>query len=627
MVQTGLKSAKSIYLLCFSLVLVDLLYWIAVDPLNPFKLSAMGIVAAIASGEILSSPQLPSAFNLSTTFRTALLLLSLFLLFFVVAFIRTPVKLIGLVGDSNRNLGFLNYLFLTILALYSILKISYKNVHFIYYTAIGLGALLGVYGLFQHFHIDFVPWSNIYNPIILFTGNPDFASSLLSILCIFVCAMYFYQTQKVLKILLFGLFMFLLVIIYWSQARQGLVGLAIGVGLIFFVTCWQKSRMLAIGLLIIEGFGVAFSVLGTLQIGPLTHYFYKASITDRGYNWNAAVEMFKAHPWFGVGVDSYRSFFFQYQSPKYPLIYGYNQLVNNSHNVFLELFATCGVFVGFTYLLWIIFVGTRAFRIIRDASGSRRVIATGIVAAWLVYVAQSAISIDVQVLSIWGWILGGSIVGLSLNRENQETEKIFETAQRSPKRIKNRSIKSKDSNFMRVLVTFVLLIPALSLAVLVSQNEVRVLKFLDLPTPTTDQQRQDYIDAARNALQRPLLSPGYKLKIVMNLARNGNVTDTVKYLPEIIKEDPRDANSLVVYATVLENLRRFPEAIAVRKKLVAVYPHGAENLVSLEFDYVLTGDRHAATATKQLVVDMAPGTDVASRATKILDQQTPIPKK
>jgi hypothetical protein len=61
--------------------------------------------------------------------------------------------------------------------------------------------------------------------------------------------------------------------------------------------------------------------------------------------------------------------------------------------------------------------------------------------------------------------------------------------------------------------------------------------------------------------------------------------------------------------------------------LAKLDPYGAENLLSLENDYLLTGDQHSALATRDSIMSMAPGTDVAHRAEKLLASKVPTPKK
>jgi O-antigen ligase len=310
-----------------------------------------------------------------------------------------------------------------------------------------LSSFFAIYGTFQHNGKDFIRWVNQYNPIILFAGNPDFAGSLLGLFAVINFSALFLDFSKKLKYYLVCLDLYLLVLIYWTQARQGLVASAVGVGFFIVVVTWRKSPKLGIAVLCIELFAGLISILGMLQIGPMTRFLFKSSITDRGYDWRAAVSMFKAHPLTGVGIDRYGSYFLQYRAPKYPLLFGYQVTVTNSHNVFLEIFSTAGLFAGLAYIAMLCLIGFRGYVALRNTQGKEQLLVAGVLSGWLVFVAQSTISVDSLVLSIWGWILGGAVVALSV------TKKVEVTDSEVSRKIKQ-SRKSTDTSARNRVLTF-----------------------------------------------------------------------------------------------------------------------------------------------------------------------------
>ena len=97
-----------------------------------------------------------------------------------------------------------------------------------------------------------------------------------------------------------------------------------------------------------------------LQFGPLQQYLYKASVSVRGYYWRAGLEMLSSHPFFGIGIDRYGSYFKQYREVDYPLNVGFQLTSSNAHNTFIQFFATGGIFLGITYLALNLFVLYRA---------------------------------------------------------------------------------------------------------------------------------------------------------------------------------------------------------------------------------------------------------------------------
>lgn len=627
MVKSTKKTKPRLFAIPFCLVFIDLAFHVkSFDPLNPVKLWGLGIFAGFALAVIVSEKSSRSLIRNKNIYRIYSLLLLMFVIVIFVDLLMTPVKSVAIFGDSGRNIGFLNYLFLGLVALYTSLQVSFENVKAIYWTTFCLLLILSVYGFFQHFKIDFLKWQTQFNPILLTTGNPDFSASLLGLLCVICFAGIFVDFSKFLKFGLALLVAFTVLIIYWTQARQGLVATAAGVGFIVVILVWQKSRKGALTLLCLEILGAFFSILGMLQIGPLTRYFYKASINDRGYDWRAALSMFRHHPFSGVGIDRYAAFFLEERSPKYPLIYGYSQTVNNAHNVFLEIFATAGIFAGLIYLGLMLFIGYRALVALSLQKGNEKLLLTGLIAGWVVFLAQSVISVDSQVISIWGWVLGGAIVGLS-HRESRFGEGDPSTTISRPAK-SNLNFRGKNISFYRNLVFtgFSLILVAFVIFPMY-RNETAVLRFMSLGSPTTPFGQQVYKKSAQETFHLPLLNPNYKEAIAAKMAENNFGSEAIDYFKQTIKADPRNSNSYSLLSIVYENLKNPKDAILCREALRKLDPYNANNLLRLENDYLLVDDKASALSTERAILGMAPGTDAADRAAKLLNSKTSTTKK
>ena len=626
MSQTVRTQTGRLFVLPLGLALVDLAYQKgASDPVNPVKLWVLGIVAIWAFADLTTTRNLLGVIKTQSVYNVFGSILGTFAVVFFVAFLLTPVKSVGLIGDTGRNIGYLNYLFLALISLYSAFKLSVENIKNIYWTVFALNLVLTFYGFLQHYKIDFLQWKTQYNPIILMTGNPDFASSLLGLFAVVCIAGLFLDFKKYVKAIIGSLTVVTGLVIYWTQARQGLVATVAGLGFIALVLLWQKSRKGAIALFGLELVVGIFSILGMLQIGPLTKYFFKASITDRGYNWRAAIGMFKSHPFFGVGVDRYAAYFLQYRAPKYPLLYGYTQTVTNAHNVFLEIFATAGVFAGLAYLGFIGFVGYRAFIALKKTTGKEQIMVAGIVAGWIVFLAQSIISVDSLVISIWGWVLGGAIVGLSITKTETPAPisggRVPKAGSGARKRNRNDSAPYRSIVFSFSFIALCLII------VPMFRNETASLKFTQIQAPKDPAGKDAYRAIAKKTFNQPLLNPNYKASIAASLAENNYGPESISYFKQTIKTDPRNTNSYSLMSLVYENLKSPQEAIPYRKQLALLDPYGAENLLSLENDYLLVGDKASALSTEKAILGMAPGTDVADRAAKLLNPKSPTPKK
>jgi hypothetical protein len=159
------------------------------------------------------------------------------------------------------------------------------------------------------------------------------------------------------------------------------------------------------------------SILGILQIGPLSDLLYKTSVRQRGYYWNAAIEMMKSHPITGIGLDSFGDWYFQMRSANAAL----NSLTvqsNAAHNVFLDIGSNGGFILFILYLIIVVsifYFGVKT--ILRKEKFDP--FYSAIFASWVGYQAQSIISINQIGLAIWGWVLGGLIVGGYIEFENK----------------------------------------------------------------------------------------------------------------------------------------------------------------------------------------------------------------
>jgi tetratricopeptide (TPR) repeat protein len=325
--------------------------------------------------------------------------------------------------------------------------------------------------------------------------------------------------------------------------------------------------------------------------------------------------MFKGHPLFGVGVDRYAAYFLQYRDPKYPLIYGYTQTVTNAHNVFLQIFATAGIFVGFAYLFIIGFIAYRGFVALRQTSGNEQILIAAVISGWIVFVAQSVISVDSLVISIWGWVLGGSIVGLSLAKKEVVAPISGGKSHKNnrPKRV------TRDYASPYRSITFVVFFTAISLIIVpMYRNETSTFRFSITQSPTDMASKDIYRSIAKKTFNLPLLNPNYKANIATMLAKNNYTSEAISYFKQTIKSDSRNTNAYLLLSLIYEHLKNPQEAISLRQQLVILDPYGAENLVSLEADYIAIGDKQAAVKTRNAILAIAPGTDVAKRAAALI---------
>jgi O-antigen ligase len=518
--------------------------------------------------------------------------------FLLIAALATNVKYVAFFGESQRNTGFLAYFFLAIFLLSAAKSIRLKNIEAVYIAGISVGALMTFYGVLQHFGNDFVKWNNPYNAVISTVGNPDFAAAILAVFLVLAFTSIFATDWHIAFKVLAGLLsLLILLLIHWSQARQGLLSFGVAGGLFLVIFIWQKNRTL--GIISSIGYLIVFilGLLGIFQVGPLAGQLYKGSVSIRGFYWRAAVEMLTSHPLLGVGVDRYGAFFRVYRENQYPVNYGYDITSTAAHNVLLQIFAMGGIFVGLSYLAILGFIAYRGVVGIRKTSGKNRLLVAGVFCAWVAYEAQSIVSIDNIGIAIWGWVLGGAVIGVSL-LDSQDVKLV------EPE--KNRRAIAKQSN-VQIATPIISAVIVLIMFVVVSTQfraESQMFNLSRYAVPTDQANRNAYHPLIRKVADIPWMNPIYKLEIGSKLAQAGFVDEGFAEIEKVIAEDPQSYAGLGLAASFYEQLKKFDKAAPLREKMYLLDPWGAQNLLTLGNDYLQLGQKDKAKEMGQKILAM-----------------------
>ena len=275
-----------------------------------------------------------------------------------------------------------------------------------------------------------------------------------------------------------------------------------------------------------------------LQKGPLVSLLYKDSVSVRGYYWRAGIEMFKNKPFTRVGVDRYGAYFKEFREVGYPLKYGYEITSSNAHNTFIQLFATAGIFVGTVYLLIIGYVLFSGINLLRRSNGEDRKITLGLISVWIGFQAQSLISIDNIGISIWGWLLGGSIVGLNLKHKVSHSESA------TPKEI-SKNLKTVEINLFQPAISALVLVPTIIFSSLFYKSE-SYLYFLSLiSVPSTPQNKEKVLEYANKVVNNPFSDPFYKYRAAVLLSNMEYKEEAFKITSTIHQYDPNNIDYLL----------------------------------------------------------------------------------
>ena len=571
------------------------------DPFNSPKLWVLLFIASWLTGYIVSFRKI---IFLIKPITNLFYLVATFVFFALLATIFANFHQTAIFGDTQRRNGFISYLSLAIIIVATSIFIRLFNIKNLFLITYFVGTISVIYALMQTTDNDFIKWNNGYNPIITTLGNPNFAAAVMAVMGVLIFSSVFIKEFGMhYRILSLILTLLLLFSIYRSNARQGLLSYILGTGLFLLIWLYGKNIKLGFIASLIGMSVVIISILGMLQVGPLEKYLYKPSVTLRGYYWQAGIEMLKHHPFFGVGMDSYGYYFKEYRDVTYPLNYGFNLTSTNAHNTFVQFFATGGVFLGTTYLILNAYILKRAIFGLRNLTGNNKLILAGVLSAWTAFHAQSLVSIDNLGISIWGWVLGGTIIGLSVSSSTpvDEDRRNF---QLKPNSINlNRSLISGSASILAVIL--------ISLLYRGENNTYKIMSAFDLQTQAG---RDVYKELNLRTINTHLNDPTYKLTAAINLAQNGFLEEGLTEVRKISIENPRNLDALNILVRMYEQTNRIPEAVIYREKIAQIDPWNADNYLSLGKNYKVQGDLIKTKAILDKILSFAAGKEIAEQA-------------
>ena len=379
------------------------------DPVNVTKLFALGGVAAAAVAVLL-------AFGLQELWASSkalVMFVGLFLVASLNSIVNSDAPLTqNLYGAYGRNTAFIAYLLL-ISVIVSVAVLRQENSFtYLIWGLFGAGLVNVVYCTLVIAFGEFVPWANPYGNTLGTFGNPNFVGAFLGL---FAASMVAYSLKQGVSIAIrVGVLIVFLITVYAiidSNAIQGRVVVAAGLGIVGFYLIRSKFEALIAQVVYVIFVGIAgtFALLGALQIGPLTKYIYKTSVSLRGEYWQAGWNMGSDHPLTGVGFDTYGDWYRRARDAQALILPGPNTVTNAAHNVPFDVFAFGG------WPLFASYLGILALSVIAIIKVTLRnrkydAVFVTLTTAWLCYQLQSIISINQIGLAVWGWLFGGALI-------------------------------------------------------------------------------------------------------------------------------------------------------------------------------------------------------------------------
>ena len=414
------------------------------DPVNVTKLFALGGVA-VAAFAVLAVFGLPQLWARS---RLLIFVATLLLLSAINAVVNSDAPLTqNLYGVYGRNTAFVTYLLLILVALAAAILRASSSFTILIWGLLSAGFVNVAYSMWVIIFGDFVPWSNPYGNILGTFGNPNFIGAFLGLFAASLVAYSFNKGVSVgLRIASAALFIVTVYEIIDSSAIQGRVVVVAGLAIVGFYLVRSKftNNLAQIGYLVTVTIGGVFALLGALQIGPLTKYIYKTSVSLRGEYWQAGWNMGSNKPFTGVGFDTYGDWFRSARDIQALVMPGPNTVTNAAHNVPLDVFAFGGwpLFISYIGLLVLSVVA-----IIKVTLRSRTYdgVFVTLTTAWVCYQLQSIISINQIGLAIWGWLFGGALIGYEISTRQELSSNSVVGTSTEGKNTHGRRAKAKQS--------------------------------------------------------------------------------------------------------------------------------------------------------------------------------------
>ena len=404
------------------------------DPINVPKYAVLVLIAGIALAVIIRNyKEVRKREN-----RLVVLVGVVFLLMLLLAFIASKINpWAQLFGVNGRNTGLFTYF--SLLTLFSAAALlTTKGFEGTYSKTLLVGGVAStLYGLLQSFELDPADWVNSYSPVIGFLGNPNFQSSFIGMSCVVaVSLMLHIGSSKRNQLALLAYTLVGLFVISRSDAQQGYLVFLAGLVSVFGIYVWQSNlKKLFIPYLVLSVIGFIVVALGTLNKGLLASVLYKDSVTYRGDYWRAGWRVTLENPIFGVGLDGYGDWYRRARTVEATLRRGPDVTSNAAHNVLLDLSSNGGFPLLIAYLALLALVVAAIVKTLKSGQKFDPHFAA-LVGAWIGYNAQSIISLNQIGLAIWGWILGGAIIGYS----RYGAEKIIKSPVRNSRNVSATSI-------------------------------------------------------------------------------------------------------------------------------------------------------------------------------------------
>jgi tetratricopeptide (TPR) repeat protein len=184
---------------------------------------------------------------------------------------------------------------------------------------------------------------------------------------------------------------------------------------------------------------------------------------------------------------------------------------------------------------------------LKNFSGSDQIVVASVLAAWIAYQSQSLISIDNIGLAVWGYLLGGALIGLSLSHIHEDN-------------------LGRKTN-LQPLISSGFVFISLITSVIFFQAETS-MHFIDgLPKPKSAVEIQQYKSLLMKPISYPFKEPSFILSASASLADLGDFKQSISLLKSLIKDDRKYYDAYELLAQIYEYRQNWQAALDIRYKI------------------------------------------------------------
>lgn len=323
-----------------------------------------------------------------------------------------------LIGTYGRNTGILALTGLFLLTLQSAEYFSIDSNKLISSLYVLFGLSL-TYGIIQKLNLDPINWEKGAG-LGATVGNPNYYGALLGFLSIIPLS-YFLKPKSKYRYIHLVFYILTLIQTFIIGGSQGYIiftfSLIVFIVIKFRVRIFHRLKLVVISFMIL--FSSIFLIILQNFANITTTLNSNLQFESRLEHWKLSLRIWREYFLFGVGIENLSNFSGEFRNQTMRN-WGLYTLPDKSHNMFLDFFATGGVFVGLSWVVFVFFVYQRIFFLLKNTDAktqNRNVFVLSVI--WSSWIFQTFFSPSHIVLDACGMMVAGALIGLSSRIKNE----------------------------------------------------------------------------------------------------------------------------------------------------------------------------------------------------------------